>query len=101
MKRSALLLLVTVLVCLGGVAPAAEAAGEGAVFTKVSDWGSGWEGRFTVTNGGTSAISCWRVEVQPAAGTTIGSYWDALLTSSGNHHTFANREYDGGLAPGA
>ena len=31
----------------------------------------------------------------------VGSYWDALLTSSGNHHTFANREYNGALAPGA
>jgi chitinase len=81
-------------------APAA-AAGETAVFAKTADWGSGWEGRYTITNGGTTAISGWRVEFDLPAGTTAGTYWDALLTSSGNHHTFTNREYNGSLAPGA
>jgi chitinase len=81
-------------------APAA-AAGETAVFVKTSDWGSGWEGKYTITNGGTATITSWRVEFDLPAGTTLGSYWDALLTSSGSHHTFANREYNGTLAPGA
>jgi chitinase len=87
----------------GVVIPAAPAlaAGETATFVKTSDWGSGWEGKYTITNAGTSAISGWRVEFDLPAGTTPGSYWDALLTSSGNHHTFANREYNGSLAPGA
>ncbi|MFL6119127.1 chitinase [Actinophytocola sp.] len=80
-------------------APAA-AAGETAVFVKTSDWGSGWEGRYTITNGGTATITSWRVEFDLPAGTTLGSYWDALLTSSGNHHTFTNRDYNGTLAPG-
>lgn len=79
----------------------AAAAGETAVFVKTSDWGSGWEGKYTITNGGTATISSWRVEFDLPAGTTLGSYWDALLTSSGNHHTFTNREYNGSLAPGA
>jgi chitinase len=79
----------------------AAAAGETAVFVKTSDWGSGWEGKYTITNGGTATITSWRVEFDLPAGTTLGSYWDALLTSSGSHHTFANREYNGTLAPGA
>jgi chitinase len=79
----------------------AAAVGETAVFVKASDWGSGWEGKYTITNGGTATISGWRVEFDLPAGTTLGSYWDALLTSSGNHHTFTNREYNGSLAPGA
>ena len=79
----------------------AVAAGETAVFVRTSDWGSGWEGRYTITNGGTATITSWRVEFDLPAGTTLGSYWDALLTSSGSHHTFANREYNGTLAPGA
>jgi chitinase len=88
---------------LGGLlVPApAVAAGEAAVFVKTSDWGSGWEGKYTITNGGTAAISGWRVEFDLPAGTTLGSYWDALLTSSGNHHTFTSRDYNGNLAPGA
>ncbi|WP_143218991.1 chitinase [Actinokineospora bangkokensis] len=79
----------------------AAAAGETAAFSKSSDWGGGWEGRFTVKNTGTAAITGWRVEFDLPSGTTLGSYWDALLTSSGNHHTFVNREYNGSLAPGA
>ena len=101
MKRPFILLIAMILACIGTVAPVASAAGERATFVKTSDWGSGWEGRFTVTNGGTSTISSWRVEFDLPAGTGVGSYWDALLTSSGNHHTFANREYNGSLAPGA
>src|SRR5262245_12776976 len=86
---------------LGFVLLPAAAAGETAVFVKTSDWGSGWEGKYTITNGGTTTITSWRVEFDLPAGTTLGSYWDALLTSSGSHHTFANREYNGTLAPGA
>ncbi|GAB3970128.1 hypothetical protein GCM10027615_25850 [Plantactinospora veratri] len=31
----------------------------------------------------------------------MGSYWDALLTSSGQRHTFTNRSWNGSVAPGA
>ncbi|GAB3456425.1 chitinase [Actinophytocola sediminis] len=101
MKRSFVLLIAVILGCLGTVAPVATAAGERATFVKVADWGSGWEGRVTVTNGGTSTITNWRVEFDLPAGTGLGTFWDALLTSSGSHHTFVNREYNGTLAPGA
>ncbi|HEV7649030.1 MAG TPA: cellulose binding domain-containing protein [Actinophytocola sp.] len=105
MKRPLVLLVAAlgtvIAACLGTVAPIASATGEGATFAKVSDWGSGWEGRFTVTNGGTTPVSGWHVEFDLPGGTSIGSFWDALLTSSGTHHTFANREYNGSLAPGA
>jgi chitinase len=102
MRRRLLTVLSALLLGLALVpaAPAA-AAGESAVFAKTSDWGSGWEGKYTITNGGTATITSWRVEFDLPAGTTPGSYWDALLTSSGNHHTFASREYNGTLAPGA
>ncbi len=82
MKRPLVLLVTLILACLGTVAPVASAAGERAAFAKVSDWGSGWEGRFTVTNGGTTPITSWRVEFDLPAGTSLGSYWDALLTSA-------------------
>jgi chitinase len=96
-------LFVVLSLLLLGLVPAVPAAavGESAVFVKTSDWGAGWEGRYTITNGGTTTITSWRVEFDLPAGTSLGSYWDALLTSSGNHHAFANREYNGTLAPGA
>jgi chitinase len=102
-RRLSAVLFVLLLAVVGGLLPsgAALAAGETAVFVKTSDWGSGWEGKYTITNGGTAAISGWRVEFDLPAGSTLGSYWDALLTSSGNHHTFTNRDYNGSLAPGA
>ncbi|WP_091653292.1 cellulase family glycosylhydrolase [Micromonospora pallida] len=72
-----------------------------ASFTKVNDWGSGWEGRYTITNSGAVTITSWRLELDLPAGTTIGSYWDALLTSGGQHHTFTNQSWNGTVAPGA
>ncbi|MFI5835946.1 chitinase [Micromonospora sp. NPDC051300] len=79
----------------------ALAAGPTAAFTKTSDWGSGWEGRYTVTNGGSSTITGWQVAFTLPAGTTLGSYWDATVTSVGQRHTFTNRSWNGTLAPGA
>ncbi|SHF68745.1 chitinase [Streptoalloteichus hindustanus] len=103
MRRLSTVLSAFLLALAGVLLPStpALAAGETATFAKVSDWGSSWEGKYTITNTGTSAISTWRVEFDLPAGTTLGSYWDALLTKNGNHHTFANREYNGTIAPGA
>ena len=46
---------------LSMVAAPAFAASPTAAFTKVSDWGSGFEGKYTVTNGGTTTINGWSV----------------------------------------
>jgi hypothetical protein len=83
-----------------GVASPALAAGPTATFVKTSDWGSGWEGRYTITNGGTTTITGWNVQFDLPAGTSVGTYWDALLASNGNHHTFTNRTYNGTVPPG-
>ncbi|MDG4840294.1 glycosyl hydrolase family 18 protein [Micromonospora sp. WMMD967] len=79
----------------------ALAAGPTAAFTKTSDWGAGWEGRYTITNGGSSTISGWQVAFTLPTGTTLGSYWDATVSSVGQRHTFTNRSWNGALAPGA
>src|SRR4051812_4769731 len=105
MKRSSSLAIAAVAaVAAGGaavwVAGPASAAAPSAAFTKVSDWGSGWEGRYTITNGGTSAITSWKVEFDLPAGTNVGSYWDALLTKSGQHNTFANTSWNGTIPVG-
>jgi hypothetical protein len=104
MRRSWPLLVLTTIstILLALVAPAdALAASATATFSKSSDWGSGFEGKYTITNGTSSTITGWRVEFDLPSGTTVGTYWDALLTSSGGHHTFTNREYNGTVAPGA
>ncbi|HEU5470545.1 MAG TPA: cellulose binding domain-containing protein [Actinophytocola sp.] len=97
-----LLPLVVILLGLGLItAPVAQAAGETATFAKVSDWGTGWEGRYTIRNGGTVTISSWRVEFDLPAGTAIGTHWDAVRGGSGNHYVFSNAGWNGTLAPGA
>jgi chitinase len=92
------------LVAAGGAvyfAGPAAAATPTATFAKTMDWGSGWQGQYTVTNGGTSAITSWRVEFDLPTGTNVGSYWDALMTRSGQHFTFTNPSWGGNVAPGA
>ncbi|GIG86008.1 chitinase [Plantactinospora endophytica] len=103
-RRSLVLSVVAGLVATVGVAWGAlpaYAAGPTATFVKTADWGSGWEGKYTITNGGTSTINGWSVAFDLPAGTTMGSYWDALLASSGQRHTFTNRSWNGTVAPGA
>jgi chitinase len=107
MRRSrTLILTVAAALAAGGsavyVASSASAATTPtAAFAKVSDWGSGWQGQYTITNGGTSALTSWTVEFDLPSGTSVGSYWDALLTSSGQHFSFTNRNYNASVAPGA
>ena len=83
------------------VAPAANAAGVTAAFTKVSDWGSGFEGKVTVTNGTTSSLSTWSVALDFPSGYSISSSWDATRSTSGQTHTFTPPSWAGPFAPGA
>jgi hypothetical protein len=82
------------------LAAPAYAAGVTATFTKDSDWGSGYQGKFTITNGSTGTVNTWNVQFDLAAGHTLGTYWDALMSSSGQHVTALNRNYNAPLAPG-
>lgn len=83
------------------VAPAAQAAPATAVFTKTQDWGTGWEGRYVITNGTTSTINGWRIEIDVPAGVVVTSAWDAVMARNGDHYTFTNAGWNGSIAPGA
>ncbi|MFD8075596.1 cellulose binding domain-containing protein [Streptomyces sp. NPDC059718] len=83
------------------LAPPAAAAAPSAAFVKTSTWETGYQGQYTITNGGTTTLSGWTVEFDLPSGTSVGSYWDTLMTQSGSHYTFKNRDYNGTLAPGA
>ncbi|KIF01473.1 chitinase [Streptomyces sp. RSD-27] len=86
---------------VGLAGPAQAAASATATYTKVSDWGTGFEGKWTVKNTGTTALSSWTVEWDFPAGTQVTSAWDATVTSSGTHWTAKNAGWNGALAPGA
>ncbi|WP_435845785.1 glycosyl hydrolase family 18 protein [Streptomyces exfoliatus] len=94
--------LILPLAAMVGLATPAEAAASAtATYTKASDWGTGFEGRWTVKNTGTTTLSSWTVEWDYPAGTAVTSAWDATVTGSGTHWTAKNVGWNGTLAPGA
>ncbi|MDW4903444.1 cellulose binding domain-containing protein, partial [Streptomyces californicus] len=94
-------LLVPLAAMVGLAAPAEAASSATAVYTKASDWGSGFEGKWTVKNTGTTTLSTWSVEWDFPANTKVTSAWDATVTNSANHWTAKNLGWNGTLAPGA
>ncbi|MEV6326906.1 glycoside hydrolase family 18 chitinase [Streptomyces sp. NPDC051909] len=86
---------------IGLAAPAEAATSATATYTKTQDWGTGFEGKWTVKNTGTTSLSSWTVEWDFPSGTAVTSAWDATVTSSGNHWTAKNAGWNGTLAPGA
>jgi len=86
---------------VGLASPAQAATTATATYAKTQDWGTGFEGKWTVKNTGTSSISSWTVEWDFPSGTSVTSAWDADVTSSGTHWTAKNKSYNGTLAPGA
>ncbi|MEV7006185.1 cellulose binding domain-containing protein [Streptosporangium sp. NPDC051022] len=83
------------------VAPPAQAASATATFVKVGDWGSGFEGKYTIKNDSSAALSSWKVEFDLPAGVSVGSFWDATLTKSGQHVTFTNVGWNGSVPVGS
>uniref|UniRef100_UPI001ABF7A1B cellulose binding domain-containing protein n=1 Tax=Amycolatopsis kentuckyensis TaxID=218823 RepID=UPI001ABF7A1B len=56
--------------------PASAAGGVGAAFTKGSDWGTGYEGKYTISNGSGATLPSWTVEFDLPSGAKISSLWD-------------------------
>jgi hypothetical protein len=101
-RRLTILLTALATIMLGFAAPPAAAApGLTATFTTVSDWGTGFEGKVTVTNTSGTTLNGWTVEFDLPAGHTITSSWDAQRTSSGQHHTFRNPGWAPALPSGS
>lgn len=94
-------LLLPLAAMVGLATPAQAATAATATYAKVQDWGTGFEGKWTVKNTGTTSISSWTVEWDFPAGTSVTSAWDADVTSSGTHWTARNKSWNGTLAPGA
>ncbi|NEC87322.1 glycoside hydrolase family 18 chitinase [Streptomyces sp. SID12501] len=94
-------LLLPLAALMGLASPAQAATSATATYAKTQDWGTGFEGKWTVTNTGTTSISSWTVEWDFPSGTSVTSAWDADVTSSGAHWTARNKSWNGTLAPGA
>ncbi|WNI22417.1 glycoside hydrolase family 18 chitinase [Streptomyces sp. ITFR-16] len=94
-------LLLPLAAMVGMASPAEAATSATATYLKKSDWGTGFEGQWTVKNTGTTSLSSWTIEWDFPAGTAVGSAWDASVTSSGTHWTAKNLGWNGTVAPGA
>lgn len=103
MKRTILRLVVAFAAAASLTLPQlAHAAGAPtATFSEDYGWGTGYQGRYTITNGGSTTLDSWKVEADVPAGGSISSAWDAVMTHDGDHYTFTNQSYNGTLAPGA
>jgi chitosanase len=79
------------------VAGITSANADGSVTASLSrnSWDTGYTATYTIANGTSKPINSWTVEFDLPPGTTLGAYWDALLTTSGNHVVARNREYNG------
>jgi hypothetical protein len=101
-RKRTLILSVAAAVAAAGTAwialPASAAAPTATA--KITNWGTGWESDVTIVNSGVSAMTSWKVEFDFPAGGTVGSFWDADMTASGNHRTFVNKSWNGSVAVG-
>ncbi|WP_082598639.1 MULTISPECIES: glycoside hydrolase family 18 chitinase [unclassified Kitasatospora] len=82
----------------GGIA---QAAASTATFAKGSDWGTGYEGSYTIKNNETTAMNGWTLEFDLPANNTVASLWNATYTTAASHVTVKNPSWSGSLAPGA
>jgi Cellulose binding domain len=103
-RRSIQISLVAALLAAGGITTlivAQPALAATAAFTRTSTWDTGYEALFTITNNTSSTTTSWNVQFDLPAGTSMGTYWEALVTTSGQHVTATNQSWNGTLAPGA
>lgn len=96
-------LVVLVLTALAGLATPATGATGGlrAAYTKARDWGSGYEGGFTVVNGTSARIASWKLVFQLSPGAKLAGFWNATATTSGTQVTMSGVGWNNSLDPGA
>ncbi|MFD9129239.1 glycosyl hydrolase family 18 protein [Kitasatospora sp. NPDC059571] len=82
-------------------ATAAHAASATASFTKDQDWGTGYGGSYTITNGTSATISGWTLEFDLPSGNSVSSLWNATYTVAASHVTVKNPSWQPDIAAGA
>jgi hypothetical protein len=82
-----------------GPAPQA-AAGLTATFGKDSEWGTGYQARYTIKNAGSTAVNGWQMSFALPSTAKLGSFWDATIATSGQTATVRDRGYNATIAAG-
>jgi cellulase/cellobiase CelA1 len=82
-------------------APTSPSTGAGCkVGYSLNDWGSGFVGTVTITNGSSAAISTWKLQWTFGGNQNITSYWNAAVTQSGQAVTATNPSYGATIPAG-
>jgi hypothetical protein len=83
------------------IRPAADSGGAlTASYRAESNWGTGYTGQYTITNGGSAAVSGWTLSFQLPSGTSVSSLWNGTYTVSGSTVTVTADSWDSDIAPG-
>lgn len=96
-----LVVLALPLTALVALASPAQAATATASFDRTTQWETGYDARWTVTNTGSTPLQGWTVTWTFPEGTSTSTLWDGALTRDGNRYTVTNAGWNGTLAPGA
>ena len=79
--------------------PAGTATGTlTASFSKDSDWATGYQARYTITNTGAGPVTGWTLDFGLPAGAKLASSWEATVTTSGATSSAKDRGYNGTIA---
>ncbi|GAB2581766.1 hypothetical protein Aab01nite_58920 [Paractinoplanes abujensis] len=82
--------------------PTTKAAGTlTATFTKDSDWGTGYQAHYTITNGTGVTVTGWQLAFGLPGGAKLGSFWDTTITTAGGIATAKNPAYAPTIPAGA
>ncbi|MET8949567.1 cellulose binding domain-containing protein [Streptomyces sp. NPDC004393] len=72
----------------------AHAAAVGAVYTKTSEWSTGYTAQYVVTNDSGKAKDDWTLQFDLPSGAKLSSLWDGTPTVSGQHVTVRPPSWD-------
>jgi hypothetical protein len=65
-----------------------------------ADWGTGYSGQYTITNGGSAAVTGWTLSFTLPTGTTLTSLWNGSYTDKAGQVTVTSDSWDATVAPG-
>jgi hypothetical protein len=72
-----------------------------AVYSKTSDWGSGFQAQYVITNPMSVLLNTWSLQFSLPATEKVTSMWGGTDTASGTTHTVVAQSYDTTIAAGA
>ena len=75
-------------------------SGVTAAYAITSQWDSGFNGSYTITNPGAAPLTNWKLEFDLPPNATITSLWNAEVTHSGSHYVVTPASWTQTIQPG-